>query len=588
MSIIERMATGLRPFRTIVLGVLLAAAGPAIAQTASIEVAVDGVSGGLRDNVFATLSVVRYRDQPGLNETTIRRLHARASDEIRIALRPFGYYEPTVRSTLQNRGGGRWFARYTVDPGPPIVVSRVEVVLDGAGAHDPAFALPATAPRRGQRLVHPRYEELKQFYLATAAELGYLDAAFTLSQMRVSVEDRSAELVLHLATGDRYEFGPITLEQDVLDEDFVQRFVTFAEGDDYRLSDLLSLQYALTDSEYFTLVEVDAKREDAVGLAVPVTVRMEPRAKHRYTAGIGYATDTGPRAIAGWENRRLNPRGHRLSADLEVSAVRYAFNTRYVIPLENPVWERLTFAANVLEEELGDVESSRAELVIAHTKRNGRWQQTLATRLSRERDLLGGSQIYTTQLVPQAAWLYSGGDTGVRARDGFRVNFDLAASDEFLGAPTRFVQLKTRLRTMHAVGDLDRLLLRIEVGTTWAGDADLLPSSQRFFAGGDASVRGYGYHEIGPVDAAGNVVGGSHLVTASAEYEHWFNDRWGAAAFVDAGNASRNLGDDLRKSVGVGLRWGLPFAVVSFDVARPVGDPRHDSVRFHLTLGVDL
>src|SRR5690606_24142831 len=102
----------------------------------SIDVVVDGVGGGLRDNVIATLSVVRYRDQPGLNETAIRRLHARAPDEVRAALRPFGYYEPTVRSTLQNRGGGRWSARYTVDPGPPVLVSRVEVVLDGEGAHD--------------------------------------------------------------------------------------------------------------------------------------------------------------------------------------------------------------------------------------------------------------------------------------------------------------------------------------------------------------------------------------------------------------------------------------------------------------------
>lgn len=582
------MASGLRLFRTVVFGVLLASAGPVMAQQATVDVTVEGVADELRDNVLATLSIVRYRDQPGLNETGIHRLHARARDEVRAALKPFGYYEPSLRATLDHRGNGRWVARYAIDPGPPVLVSRVEIVLDGAGAADPAFAPPATAPRRGDRLVHPRYEELKRHYLALAAERGYLDAAFTLSEMRVSVAARSAELVLHFATGERYRFGPIALEQEILDGAFVQRFVTFEEGDHYSLTDLLSLQYALTDSEYFTLVEVEARREDAVALSVPVTVRMEPRPKHRYTAGIGYATDTGPRAIAGWENRRLNTHGHRLSADLEVSEVRYALNTRYVIPLENPVWERFTFAANALEEELGDVQSSRAELVVAHTKRNGRWQQTLATRLSRERDLVDGAETFTTLLVPQGSWLYSGGEAGVRARDGHRVNLDVAASDEFLGAPTGFVQLRARVRTMHPVGERDRVLLRLEVGTTFAGDDDLLPSSQRFFAGGDSSVRGYAYNQLGPVDAAGNVVGGGRLLTASAEYEHWFDERWGVGVFVDAGNAFQDFGDGVKKSAGLGLRWGLPFAVVSFDVARPIGDPRHDEFRFHLTLGVDL
>lgn len=570
-----------------VSGALLCFAEPVASQSTAIDVQVEGLSGTLRDNVLATLSVSRYREQPGLTETSIRRLHTRAPEEIRAALRPFGYYEPSIDAALTLRNG-RWLARYAIDAGEPVRVAHVEIILDGPGASERLFAPPATAPRRGERLLHPKYEALKQHYLTTAANHGYLDARFTRSELRVSTTARTADMELHFSTGERYRFGPITLEQDILDDEFVARYVSFEEGDHYSIGDLLSLQYALTDSEYFTLVEVEARRDHADGLAVPVTVRMEPRRRHRYTAGVGYATDTGPRVLAGWENRRINPRGHRVSADLEVSEVRYSFNTRYVIPLKNPVWERLTIAANVLEEALGDVESSRAELVLAHTKRSGRWQQTIAGRLSRERDVLAGTQTYVSQFVPQGSWLYSGGETGVRARDGFRLGIDVAASDEFLGAPTRFLQLKSRLRTMHPVGERNRLLLRLEVGTTFAKNADLLPSSQRFFAGGDASVRGYRYNELGTVNADGDVIGGKHLLTASAEYEHWFNERWGAAVFVDAGNAFRDFGNPLRKSAGIGLRWGLPFAVVAVDVAQPIADPNDRSVRFHLTLGVDL
>lgn len=536
---------------------------------------------------MSNLSMVRYQGLPDLTETMIQRLHTRAPAEVRTALQPFGHYEPTIESSLELRGE-RWAARYRVTPGPPVRIETVEFEIAGAGKDLPAFKLPDWTPRPGDRLRHAIYERLKAHLLDAAANTGYLDGKFTHSEMRVSVERRAAVLVLHFETGERYRFGAITLEQDILDEDFVARYVQFDDGDPYSVHDLLTLQYALTDSEYFSVVDVEARREDAVDNVIPVSVMMEPRARHRYTIGFGYATDTGPRGLLGFENRRVNRLGHRLHADLKLSQVLTSIETRYLIPLANPVWERFTLAGVLAREELGDIETERAEIVAAYTTRERRRQRTLTARILRERDDLAGGASSRTQLIPGVEWTISAGDTGKRPRHAHRLLIAVAGSDPAIGSATRFLRARVRGRLMRPVGEVDRFIARGEIGAAYAEDLTRLLASQRFFAGGDQSVRGYGYNDLGPVDVNGDVTGGRYLVTFGVEWEHWLTENWGFAVFADTGNAFNDFDEGFNTGVGIGARWQLPFGVVAFDLAHPLDDPGGRAVRFHLNLGGDL
>jgi translocation and assembly module TamA len=113
------------------------------------------------------------------------------------------------------------------------------------------------------------------------------------------------------------------------------------------------------------------------------------------------------------------------------------------------------------------------------------------------------------------------------------------------------------------------------------GEFQELPASYRFFAGGDQSVRGYGYEELSPVDENGNKVGGRHLLTATFELQRSLPKNFVAAVFVDGGNAFNSFGDPLEYSVGVGLRYRLPFLSVGLDVAQSVSDPDR-SPRLHI------
>jgi translocation and assembly module TamA len=224
---------------------LLFATGTAFAQSNGvIAVNLDGIDGDAEANARAALSMVRYAELAELNEAMVRRMHRRAPEEIRQALVPFGHYETTVTGTLEAVPGG-WRAHYSVDPGPRVRIRDVDVRVDGPGRNHPEIE-PGELPQPGQPLFHPDYERIKQRLRTASYGLGYLDARFATSELRVSVSERAADIVVHLETGERYRFGPVTLEQDILDEDFLRRYLQFSSGDPFNNGDLLALQYALS------------------------------------------------------------------------------------------------------------------------------------------------------------------------------------------------------------------------------------------------------------------------------------------------------------------------------------------------------
>jgi translocation and assembly module TamA len=130
--------------------------------------------------------------------------------------------------------------------------------------------------------------------------------------------------------------------------------------------------------------------------------------------------------------------------------------------------------------------------------------------------------------------------------------------------------------------------VRGDAGATLIADQDFsqLPSSLRFFAGGDSSVRGYNLDVIGPQNDQDDVIGGRYLLVGSVEYERRILPAWSLATFVDVGDAFDDS-PELKTGVGIGVRWQSPVGPVRVDVASGLEDPG-DSVRLHVSIGPDL
>src|SRR5579863_2779321 len=110
------------------------------AAMADIRIELEGVDGDLRRNVMALLSLARYADRDRIQPDAIGRLYNRIDDEVRSALRPYGYYEPVVNATLSGPDKDKhWHVKIAIEPGVPVLIERVSVKIDGAGAEDEVF-----------------------------------------------------------------------------------------------------------------------------------------------------------------------------------------------------------------------------------------------------------------------------------------------------------------------------------------------------------------------------------------------------------------------------------------------------------------
>jgi translocation and assembly module TamA len=570
--------------------VALACASPWSATLAQVRVEISGVGSTVEENIRASLDLVRHGAREDLSEAAIRRLYARGRGQVRDAMRPFGFYRPRIEPQLTRQEDGEWVARFEIEPGDPVLVSEVDVRLLGEGSDDAGLlAVIAQSPLRpNRRLRHQEYDRLRNNLESTAAMLGYLEARFEERRLEVDPSENAARIVLHLRTGPRYRFGQVHVEQDILNEDLLQKIVTARAGEPYDATELLQTQYRLTDSMYFASVIVETGIPDAENLTVPINVETTPTRRQRIRTGIGFATDTGPRGTLGVDWRRLNKAGHSAGTELRLSETLGELSARYRIPIGDPLNERLLFRADLTQEDLGDLESRRARIGASHvTLRGGGWQRTLFTDLLDERTAIPGEpSLRDTLLVPGIGMEKLVTDDILFPRDGYRLRGEVRGSQELLGARNDFLRMEFEANRVYSIEDRWRFFLRSRLGVGIVEGFATLPASQRFFAGGDQSVRGYGYNALGPQDEAGNVIGGRHLLFGSIEVERRVWGRVAAAAFVDAGNALETFSDDIEVAVGLGVNVHTPIGTLRIALAQSVTEDR--SPRLHLSLRPDL
>jgi translocation and assembly module TamA len=562
---------------------------PWTAAGAQVRVQVSGVDSEIEANIRASLDLVRHGARDDLSEAAVRRLHARARGQIRDAMRPFGYYRPRVESQLELRDG-RWLASFEIDPGEPVLVVALDVRIDGEGSEEPRLreVITESPLRTNRRLRHLEYDRLRNNLQSAAVMLGYLEARFEERRLEVDPSGHTARIVLHLQTGPRYRFGAVDVDQDILEEGLLQRIVLIREGEPYDAHRLLQAQYRLTDSQYFASVIVETDVPDAESRTVPISIETSPTRRQRIRMGIGYATDTRVRGMLGVDWRRLNEAGHSAGTELRLSKPLSEISARYRIPIGDPLKERLLFRGGLTQEELGDLESRRAMLGASHvTIRGGGWQRTLFTDLLDERTRVPDEpDLRDTLVIPGIGMEKLIADDILFPMKGYRLRGEVRGSHQMLGASSDFLRLEFEANRVSSIGEQWRFFARSRVGIGIVEGFSTLPASQRFFAGGDQSVRGYGFNSLGPQDEAGNVIGGRHLLFGSLEAERLVWGRLALSAFVDAGNALDSFDDGVEASAGLGVNVRTPVGTLRIAMARSVTESR--GIRFHLTIRPDL
>ena len=575
----------------LLLALLLALLPGAAGAAETIRIVIEGVDRALADNVRSYLSLTRYAERTDLTDTQVRRLADRAVDEAADALRPFGYYDPQVRSRTV-RDDATWIVRLRIKPGEPVLLGDVAIEVTGAGSEDGNLAqvIDASTVRSGARLDHPAWEKLKTDLLRTAIENGYLDAKLVTHVLEVDPPRRVADARLTLETGGLYRFGKVTIEQDAINPEFLQGFVRFTEGKPFSGALVRSTQFALEDSYYFSSVTITPGERDPATLTVPITIHADRIKRDRYAASVGFGTDTGPRGQFTWDRRLVNDAGHRWRLQTTLSQVLQDVTFSYIIPVGDPALEKVEISTGYINQQLGGLDSERYELIVGLTQSLGQWQRVLFAQVNQEITRFPGNEdTRSLLLIPGISFATQPPNflTGwVRDQAYY---FELSGSPATLGSDASYLRFYARGERVWPIQGPWFLRLRGELGTSWVDDFSELPGSQRFFAGGDRSVRGFALDSLSPKDpnappGSGNKgIGGRHKLVGSIEIERDLPRDLRGAVFFDTGNAFDDWNTPLEYSVGVGIRLRLPMLLIGIDVAQALSEP-DKKPRLHLNI----
>jgi len=619
------------PMRLLIAIACCALASPAMAITVT-RVDVTGLPDeAMTENVRLKLAL---NDAVGKNLSGRRLAYLlrEAEAETREALEPFGYYAPTIviqrsdrsapegtdsdapaRTANATREQGEDDTRsltvsIRIGPGTPVRVRDWRVGVEGDAANDAAIvrAVDAFLPRKGDVLDHTLYEAGKSRISRTLAGRGYFDADFAAHRVEVTRAEQAADIDLRWNSGTRYTLGEVTFTQSpdpVIRDALLHKLVDWTPGDAYDDAELERLRRSLVGLDYFGLVEVMPQPEQANGepakdKVVPVQVNLTAAPRSIYTAGVNYGTRSGAGFSLGVERRYLNTRGHKALAQLDYANKRKTATVQYRVPAFAWLDGWYTASLQAADEQTDALDSRRLEFVFSRSGQyNDKLNLVASAHVLRERwsyftlDQPTPVYQYASFAFPSLRAEYIDVDDRLAPRRGAGGTLMLRGGKGGADGDATFAQLHASAQWFHGFDADSRLLVRGEAGHTFTDALLDLPPSLRFYAGGDRSIRGYGWREVGPRirDSAGNIyaTGARNVITGSIEYERYFKGPWGGAVFVDSGSAFDGKRPDMHTGVGVGLRWRSPVGPVRIDIARGLKSPE-SPFTLHLNIGADL
>lgn len=514
------------------------------------------------------------------------------------AVEPFGYYNSTTDVTVDKDNK----TLVTVTLNSPLTVANVTREIIGEGREDPDFRAQfnAFALKPGDTLLQPTYESFKSAMFNYALSHGYFDFSWQATRLDLVREERQANILLIAQSGKRYQFGNIVIVGEDKAKAIIERLRPFEAGDDYSSAKLTEFNSRLNQSGYFNRVIARPVVSEAEGRKVPIEITLTHKPKDIYNAGIGAATDTGPRVRLKWTRPWVNSHGHSVSSELFLSRPEQSITMDYRIPMKDINNDFISLQAGYQFIDYSNTDTKSETLSFSAHRYwkdvDSPWMQDGSLTYLRELYEQGSDEPQTTTLImPGYALHYLQKDDPLNINSGTYFQAFIQGGRDNLGSDINIVKSVVEGKMIRTFGE-HRFTVRGEVGAIKTNDFNKVPASLRFFAGGDDSVRGFSYRDISPFDSVfdpetgelnNQPIGGKYLATASVEYAYRVADNWRIALFTDTGLAANDFNSDPAYSVGTGFHWISPIGPVRVYFARGYyeGD---SSWHLHFILGPEL
>ncbi len=567
---------------TLVLSVTTATAAPRGGPVARAEV--QGVSGPLKADLLRAMGEERG---PPANRIDARRRARLAADNATALLRSEGYYDAAVEPDVSASDKPQAVVR--IDLGPRTVFGETKVAYTGAppdslavaAAHD-AVALKPGSPARAVDVLAAQGR-----VVAALQSRGYADAKSQALAPVVDHATRTMTATIKIDAGPLVHMDGIRFEtKGHTDPRFVKPLVPWRSGDVYRPQDIAELQRRLTDTGVYDAVTVALSSTPDADGDRPVLVSVADRTKHSFSFGAGYSTTEGPDLDTTYSIYNVFNRADTLTYLARAQEI----DSRIGVTLSFPdFWnpsQTLSVGPDIFRDVTNAYTSTGAEFVTNLTQRYGKvsfFTRGISFVASRVDDKeLGSIDIFAIRPLGEFSW--DNTDNPLNAHRGWKAEVKAEPIGIFGDKtdPTRIVsgsaQFYLKVQTQESVYfpvlQDTTFAARLHVGSIIGGEIPEVPASDRFFAGGGGSVRGYEYQNVGPHYPDNTPQGGLSLVETSFELrrDDIFHNI-GGVLFLDSGVVGAQDTPSfthIASSLGVGVRYDLGFAPLRADFAFPI------------------
>lgn len=558
---------------------------------------------GLRQLLESHLELGRYRQVEDLDDAEIARLIVLAEKDARELLATQGYFSPEVR--IAREPGPRPRLVVTVEPGQPTVVGAVDLGFEG----DIATSTDSDAVRQregiraawelpvGQTFTQGRWDAAKIDATRRLVARRYPAGRIGYSLADVDAASRQARLGLRLDSGALFRLGELRVTgAERYDPLLVERLARLPRGMVYDQEKIVQAQLRLVGSGYYesAFLFVDPEADPAAA-PVQVTVREAPLQKVVF--GLGFTSDSGPRVSLDHIHNQMPLLGWRAVSRFSYDKNTHLLNTEWsALPRESG-WRWFHSAQLQRENNAGSYTVDSARVRSGQNKSGDHIDRSVF--LQYDYSVSEGIDPPPSASSLSLNWGWTGRyfDSPSSPTRGNGLALEIGVGYTLLGERLPYLRTDGRWLGILPIGSADtpsgaarrpRLALRAEAGAVTAKEQAQIPQTQLFLTGGDTTVRGYSYRQIGVVTDQNQIVAGRYLAVASIEWQQpivldgKLSDYEGVV-FVDGGSVADKPRDlKLKLGVGAGVRWRSPVGPLQADIAYGVDV---SDFRLHLRFG---
>jgi outer membrane protein insertion porin family len=457
-----------------------------------------------------------------------------------------------------------------------------DISYSGGEAVDEAQLREWTSLKQGEIFSPRRLAEAEQTLKERFDALGFPEVNV---ESRVDLVAERADVVFEITTGGKETVGAIAIEGNRVTKDkTIARALTFGVGDVVSNQKLLESQQRLYRTGLFSNVKLTCVPEagdDAT--AQLVTVKVDEAPPLALGLGVGYDSSDGPGAsyLIGYSNVG----GRNIAIAVQGRVSRRENRELFTVRRKRVFGNTIDALGSLLFEKTVEDGFSKNQNTLSirfEQRPKPRWIRFLRYSVQQVRifDITDAEaaleatfkdKLSSLRLADAGLGLVrdTRDDAFLPTRGGYG-SIEGTVFAKPLGSQASFLQLFLRGSWTATVSHGNRFatFLRIGAEQPFAG-TEIVPLSERFFAGGINTLRGFATDSVGGLEVLGFNVGGEALLLINQDWSFPIWSSLRGELFFDAGNVYPTIKDfdptDLRYDAGVGLRLDTPIGPIRIE-----------------------